>query len=451
MSMLCVMLSKRKLIKGLIIRMDEILRRRSGERQSLRYDVVIAGGGPAGIAAALESARSGAKTALLERYGVLGGNMTMGCVGPLLGSIAKGTIVQEIENELGVIFGRSIDVEYAKYVFVRMLTQAGVDIYYQTLLTDVDVRDETIVSATAVGKCGAYDFHAKIYIDATGDGDLAYYAGCPYQIGRAGDALVQPASLMFVISGIDPAQKLTCEHEEHHTVMSNGRDYLQLCKDACASGELPPSVNIVRLYLMPNPGERMVNATQSNGVDPFRAEDLQQAELELRSQIELVMKFLRKNVPGFEQVQIKAGANTLGVRESRRILGDYVLTDTDIISGRTFQDVAVHYANFPIDIHNPSGAGQSETEGCPYGARPYDIPFACMRPLGVNNLFTAGRCISGTHRSHASYRVMRICMAMGQAAGSAAAFAAVNGLGTRQVDYSEVQRRLTEKGVQLFD
>jgi hypothetical protein len=412
-----------------------------------RYEVVVAGGGPAGIAAALESARTGARTALIERYGSLGGNLTEGCVGPMMGDVAGGGMVEEIEAAIGT----SVNREHAKAYFIRTLTDAGVDVFLQTMVLDAEVSDGRITAVLTQGKGGLARFIAALYVDATGDGDLAYFAGCPYDMGRDGDGLVQPVSLMFVIGGIDPEQTLICQHEEHHTLLSNGLDYLQMCKDACAAGELPPSINIVRLYAMARPDERMVNATQANRIRPLDDRDIRRAEYELRTQIEQVVTFLRRRVPGFEQIYVVDGASTLGVRESRRIRGDYILRAEDLIAGKKFPDAAVHNANFSIDIHNPDGAGQSETEGLPHQAKPYDIPFGCMRPLGIQNLFTAGRCISGTHRAHASYRVMRICIAMGQAVGASAALAALEGKTTRELDIPMVQRHLMAHGVNLFD
>lgn len=201
----------------------------------------------------------------------------------------------------------------------------------------------------------------------------------------------------------------------------------------------------------------MINATQENRINPLKAEDIFQAEIDLRKQIDQVVQFLRKYMPGCENCYVKESANTLGVRESRRVKGRYVLRAEDLILGRKFEDVMVHNARFVIDIHNPTGGGQAENreqDATPIGAaasvQPYDIPYGCFVPLGVENLYTAGRCISGTHRAHASYRVMKICLAMGQAVGTAAAICAERSITPPNVDVKLVQDALAAQGVQLF-
>ena len=224
------------------------------------------------------------------------------------------------------------------------------------------------------------------------------------------------------------------------TRLGDGREYLDLCHKACESGELPPSINIVRLYETGRQGERMVNATQFNHIRPLDPEHVFEAEYQLRQQIRQVVFFLKNNIPGFADIHVNGSSTTLGARESRRVIGDYILTGDDLIAGRKFEDAVVHNASFCIDIHNPDGAGQAETDGCPHLAQPYDIPYRSLRPLGVDNLLTAGRCISGDHRAHASYRVMNICMAMGQAAGAAASLAVKGGTGTRGVDIDELKQ-----------
>jgi hypothetical protein len=417
---------------------------------SLHYDVVVAGGGPAGIAAALEAARSGSRTALIERYGCVGGNLTQGFVGPLLGGVCPGTIAEEIEAAICNAPGQVPDFEQAKIALTRLLDEAGVDVFLQTSVIDAEMQGARLRRVLTAGKFGRIPFEADVFVDATGDGDLAVLCGCPYEMGREGDGLVQPVTLMFVIEGVDPAQPLLCCHEEHYTDLGDGREYLDLCHKACKSGELPENVNIVRLYATAHPTERMVNATQENRIDPLDPMAVYRAEVSLRRQIDTIVAFLKRNIPGFEQIRIKGSASTLGVRESRRITGRHVLTEEELMAGKAFPDSVVHRANFCLDIHNPAGPGQStHEERCPAAPPPYDIPFSAMCPLGCENLITAGRCISGTHVAHSSYRVMRICMAMGQAAGAAASIMTRTGDTTETVDPTLIRAHLIGRGVKL--
>ncbi|MBO5701580.1 MAG: FAD-dependent oxidoreductase [Clostridia bacterium] len=418
----------------------------------MKYDVVIAGAGPAGIGAALEAARSGLKTALIERYGCVGGNLTQGYVGPLLGRVCEGTVADEIEDAICAKRGSVPDFENAKIALTDLLDKAGVDVYLQTSVIGADKSGEKLDVVHTAGKFGNISFSAEVFIDATGDGDLAVQCGCPYEMGREGDGLVQPVTLMFVIEGVDPDQPLLCRHEEDYTDLGDGREYLDLCHKACRTGELPENVNIVRLYATDVKTERMVNATQENRIDPLNPADVFKAEASLRRQIGKIMDFLKNNIPGFSDIRIKGSASTLGVRESRRVLGRYQLTEEDLMEGRTYSDSVVHKAKFCLDIHNPSGAGQSvHAEKRPATPKPYDIPFSAMCPIGCSNLITAGRCISGAHVAHSSYRVMRICMAMGQAAGAAAAVMLKTETATDTVDVNLIRRHLMDRGVKLDD
>ena len=179
--------------------------------------------------------------------------------------------------------------------------------------------------------------------------------------------------------------------------------------------------------------------------------DAERAEVELRRQMAQVNDFLRREIPGFAHIRLRTSASTLGVRESRRIAGRYVLCAEDLLEGRRFDDAVVHAANFPIDIHNPSGGGQAETEGCPHKARPYDIPMRALQPLGVENLILSGRCISGSHRAHASYRVMNIAMAVGQAAGVMVAASLRDGVPVSRLNAASVQTLLRGQGCVLAD
>lgn len=416
----------------------------------MNYDVVIAGAGPSGIAAALEAARSGASTAIIERYGCVGGNLTLGYVGPVMGRVCKGTIAAEIERTICPPNSKMPDFELAKIKLISLLDAAGVDVYLQTVVIGAKKEGEHLKKIHTAGKFGKQEFSAKVFIDATGDGDLAVQSGCPWKLGREGDDLVQPVTLMFVIDGVDPDQPLLCRHEEDYTDLGDGREYLDLCHKACKSGELPKNVNIVRLYHTGKDTERMVNATQENHIDPLDPQAVYRAEVALRHQIGQIMAFLKNNIPGFAHIRVKGSASTLGVRESRRIMGRYLLTEEDLMGGKAFPDAVVHHAHFSLDIHNPAGPGQSaHDEKCPHSPKPYDIPFSAMCPLGCDNLITAGRCISGTHVALSSYRVMRICMAMGQAAGAAAAIMCETGATTQTIDTDLIRRHLLARGVDL--
>ena len=418
----------------------------------MNYDIVIAGAGPAGIGAALEAARSGLKTALIERYGCVGGNLTQGYVGPLLGKVCAGTVAEEIEAAICAKRGAVPDFEKAKIALTDMLERAGVDVFLQTAVIGAEKVGDKIERIHTAGKFGNISFAAETFVDATGDGDLAVQCGCHYEMGREGDGLVQPVTLMFIIEGVDPDQPLLCRHEEDYTDLGDGREYLDLCHTACRTGELPENVNIVRLYATGRNTERMVNATQENRIDPLNPADVFKAEVSLRRQIGKIVDFLKNNISGFSDIRIKGSASTLGVRESRRIVGRYQLTEEDLMAGRAFPDTVVHRANFCLDIHNPSGAGQSvHAEKRPVTPPLYDIPFSAMCPIGCNNLITAGRCISGTHVAHSSYRVMRICMAMGQAAGAAAAVMIKTKTATDTVDVALIRRHLIDRGVKLED
>lgn len=408
----------------------------------LSYDVVVVGGGPAGIASALAAADEGCRVALLEKYGCLGGGITSGYVRPFLGVVGNPNIGGEIRGRIAALENFMSPVEAAKAALAEMLHERGVDVRLQTEPIEVLRGGADIAQIAAVSKGRRYEYRANAYIDATGDGDLAAMAGARYEYGREGDRLVQPTSIMFTIEGIDPSIDWCICHEEDWHTLPDGREFLNICHKACESGELPPSINIVRLYSTGRVGERMVNATQANHVNPLDATEIFAAEVELRRQVRIVVEFLRRNIPGFEHIRVNGSATTLGARESRRIIGDYILTDNDLIVGARFDDAIVHRANFCIDIHNPDGAGQAERNGRPYLCQDYDIPYRSLTPLGFDNLLCAGRNISGDHRAHASYRVMNICMAMGHAAGLAAADMAKYRRSSRSVDIRAIQKKL---------
>lgn len=417
------------------------------------YDVVVAGAGPAGICAAVAAARSGVNVALVERYGVLGGNLTAGYVGPILGMVGKGTMRDEVMDLLGVPdndmigeTGVAHDMEKAKRVLAEFVARENIDVFLQTPIVDGILEDMSLKGLVVMTKEGMRIIEGKVTVDATGDGDVAHFAGAPVEKGRE-DGLMQPVTLEFTLEGVDESRAITCIGDVDD-VKLNGERFLDYCARCAKQGLLPKNLAAVRLHPTVRPGQRQVNTTQYNGADATRVQDLFAAEVELRRQIEILVKFFRENLPGYEKCWCMASGDTLGVRETRRVQGEYVITAKELAAGKRFWDVVVHKAEFIVDIHNPAGAGQAEDK-IQYVV-PYDLPYRCFIPLKVENLLTAGRCISGTHRAHASYRVMSICMAMGEAAGTAAALCIKEGCTPRSLEVKKLQDVLTEKGVDLF-
>lgn len=425
-----------------------------------RYDVVVAGGGPAGICAAVSAAREGARTLLIERFGILGGMLTSGHVDPILGSVSKGTMYDELIGLLsqghpgaepqvtrnGV--ERQVDPEEAKIVLSNLMQESGAEYFLQSAVVDVIKEGNCVNGVIITTPSGLAAVYGKCLVDCTGDGYLAARAGAEYQVGRAGDGGCQPATIEFVISNVDETKAITCFGGSDPVKLADGRGYVELCREASKAGELPRTVSVVRLHRTFYPGERSVNATQANHFDTLSLDGIAAADFELRNQMDQIVRFLRKNIPGFETCRIKSSASTLGVRESRRIMGEYIMRDEDVEKGSRFEDVLVHNAWFLIDIHNPSGPGQAEKFSHP--AKHYDIPYRAFLPKNLENLLVAGRCISGTHRAHASYRVMAICMAMGEAVGAAAALSAEKGTSPKKLDYREIQEILKKRGMDLF-
>ncbi|MDF9827204.1 hypothetical protein M2447_001293 [Ereboglobus sp. PH5-10] len=423
-------------------------------------DVVVVGGGVAGVCAAVTAARQGAKTLILERSGLLGGMLTAGHVNPILGTVSKGTIYDEIvsrltaENETEIETTRNgrevyIDVEKAKTLMFNFVAENNVECWMQSLVVDV-VRDsggDTINRLLVGTPEGIKTVSGKIIIDATGDGQVAMLAGADYGMGRDSDGRVQPVTLEFTLSNVDESRAITAWGGSDPVKLPSGQRYSEFCKEANARGELPENVAIVRLHRTARKGERHVNATQKNYINSLKPVDIFTAMHDLRNQIDQCVRFLKKYIPGYENCILKTSGSALGVRETRRVTGQYILSDNDVEVGSKFDDAVVHNAWFLIDIHNPSGGGQAE--GRSKIAKPYDIPLRCLIPPKVGNLLIAGRCISGTHRAHASYRVMGICMAIGQAAGTAASLCVKGNARPDELSSAKVRAALKAQGVSL--
>jgi hypothetical protein len=412
-------------------------------------DVLVVGGGPAGVGAALAAGREGAKTLLVERHGMLGGMWTAGLINPLFEFHKKGWIVaeliQRLESEGAWRPHRSrntFDIEVMVRLLETMMAEAKVEFWYHVLMTDTVVEQGRVRGVVMESKAGREAVLAKVVVDCTGDGDVAARAGAPYELGRLSDGLMQPMTLMFEIEGAGDYAQETKPHTYDEMVKAIAEHNLGI--------ELPfGRVNYApAIILMPRPGSAVVQAThvyRLNGLDP---RDVTRGIIAARKQARDLVEVMR-HMPGLENVRLIRTAPTLGIRETRRIRGQYRLTMDDLSEGRRFDD-AVTFCSFGVDIHEPApGAGIPSGHGAKM--RPYEIPYRCLVPQGVENLLVAGRCISGSHEAHASYRVTGTCMAMGQAAGLAAAWSAQEGAPPAALPGQNLRQMLAQKGVGFLE
>ncbi|MDX9975539.1 MAG: FAD-dependent oxidoreductase [FCB group bacterium] len=412
-------------------------------RETVSVDVLVCGGGPAGVAAAMMAARQGCKTLLVERYGRLGGMAVQAMVGPLMGDVQSAWVDQVVER----IGGRNVDYEFIDLAYADLLTEAKAEFLLHSPIAMPLCDGNRVVGARLLTKQGAIDIMAKVTVDATGDGDIAAGAGAEYDQGRdAGeswqaDKLCQPMSIMFRVSGVAHAESMEAQGGRREYRFPDGRTWNEVCQEVHAKGELPPTVGFVRTYLSRREDQRVINATQVNGLDGTSARDLTKAELEARRQVQPIIEFLRKHAPGFENAYVSGMPAIVGVRETRRIRGVSTLTMRDLVEGIHSETDVVRGVSFPIDIHNPSGIGQALglLPGNDPKVKPYGIPYGCLVPKSVDGLLVAGRCISGSHEAMASYRVQIIAMATGIAAGTAAALAVQEGTTPRQVNVSKIR------------
>ena len=408
-------------------------------------DVLVLGAGPAGIGAAVSAAREGAVTMLVEQTGDVGGIATAGLMSHWTGR-TEGGFYEEILNRSSEISGKGrqiINPERLKTVFLRMLMEAGVSLRLYSFASDVIMEGNVIRGVILESKSGREAILSKIVIDSTGDGDIAAKAGAPYFKGREGDGLMQPATIMFKVAGVDEERGVFPGGFEESFTLPEG-DLQELGKE-----HLPDPAGHVLLYKTTLPGVVTCNMTNCTGVDGTRAEDLTKATLTCREQMDEIVAFLRRYVPGFENCYIISSASLVGIRETRHFKGEETITDQDILEARVFDKWVVTKASFNFDVHNLTGNGLDES-GCQKHfpqAKGYTIPYGCFVPLEIDNLYLAGRNISGTHMAHSNYRVMPICANMGQAAGIAAAICAASGTVPRALEVKKVQSRLMELGV----
>lgn len=440
-------------------------------------DVLVAGGGPSGMGAALGAAWAGAEVVMAERFGFLGGNPTAALVNPLMSWHTSGAEPVEadgtrllpqdhgrgdpvVAGALEVFLERLLaaggavrpgpetgytvpfDPEVYKSVALELLDEAGVRMLFHAFASGVLGEPGRPRGAVLETKSGPVAIEARAVVDCTGDADLAAAAGAGFQVGREGDRRVQPMTLMFRLVGVDQ-DRFNAYIRERPDQWRGVYGLWELVARASAAGDLDLPREDILFFATPHRGELSVNCTRVTGALGTDVFDLSRAEVEARRQMHQIAAFFRKYVPGFERSYVLQSGTTVGVRETRRIAADYVLVADDVLGARKFPD-AVARASYPIDIHSPTGKG-TELRRLPPGEW-YEVPLRSLLPTGVENLLVAGRAIGGSHEAHSSYRVTPTAMATGQAAGVCAAFAARSGVPPRRVPAEEVRRELRRQG-----
>lgn len=417
------------------------------------YDVIVVGGGPSGIAAAVASARLGAQTLLIERYGFLGGAGTAMMVNPWMpywvtaedGSKAQlifGVLQELIERMTALnMYGHpkekaAFDPEALKVVAEELCLEAGVHLLYHTFLGDVKMKgnNHEIESIIVANKAGLETYRATIFVDTTGDADLSAMAGAEVQSGRAEDGLSQPMTLNFRMANVD-LERLPSK-EEINTKFRAAKE----------RGEINCPREDVLWFYANQPGVLHFNTTRvllKDGTDPRQ---LTEAEIEGRRQVQQLLKFLKQEVEGFEDAYLQTTAPQIGVRESRRIVGEYRLTAEELLAACKFDD-CIARGTYPVDIHNPNGEGTVIKYLQP--GEWYEIPYRCLIPKSIENLIVGGRPISSTHEAHSAIRVQPIAIALGQAAGAAAALCIQSGDLPRELNIQMLQNVLMEQGARL--
>lgn len=403
-----------------------------------KYDIIVIGGGPSGITAAITAAKGGADVLLIERDGYVGGMSTAGLLNLWCGA-AVGGLFEKISAAVTKKRGRRkvYNPETLKGLYLSMLSEAGVNILLHSVFISAETDGGSIKYINVLCGTDVKRFEAKVYIDSTGNGAVAKSAGVPYTRGRESDGLMQPMSLEFAVGGVDESTAVYPTFGTHPEIEQKMHRYVE-------EGKVEPPAGHVILIEGFLPGTAFVNMTNATGVDGTDSEDLTAAELLTRRQVPQIVNFLRECVPGYENCCLLQTANTVGVRETLHFKGLYTLTETDIINRTVFDDWIVPDVSAVFGNHNLKGSGSDENNLKQKPER-YTVPYRSILPVGVDNLLLNGRNISGTHMAHASYRVMPICMAIGEGAGMAAAQSMIDCVSLCDVDIKKVQKKLVRK------
>lgn len=435
------------------------------------YDVIIAGGGSGGVGAAIGAGRTGAKTLLIERAGWLGGTSTGGMMAIFWGpSDSYSGYMKDVLNEL-VRLGAAqtgafvpFDPEVLKQIHIRNVLGAGVDMLLYTSIVDGDQVKGVIVE----NKSGRQAILAHTVIDATADGDVAASVGAQFQKGRE-DGAMRPVTVIFRMGNVDMREMLDYVATHPNQFMSDqtvsfanlgeGKvrlaEFFDLVKAAREKGELDPQCH----YLRVEGGDFdkklvLINTARVYGIDGTNAWELTRGELEARKQMEQLIRFMKRDVPGFQNAYLVNSSSTLGVRETRHIICEYILNYDDVLTSRQFDDVVVqNCAHLPHgkEMHSPDGGEGAEDDAAnrndAWPRLSHEIPYRSLVVRDVGNLLIAGRCISADHEADRMTRNIPPCVMTGQAAGTAAALASKHGVVPSKLEARLIQAALLKQGV----
>ncbi|MHC5247031.1 FAD-dependent oxidoreductase [Enterococcus sp. LJL90] len=460
-------------------------------QKSEQYDVVVAGGGMSGVFAAISAARNGAKTLVFDQNGYFGGTLTANGVGPMMTFFAgEKQVIQGLGQEMverliarNYSPGHVLDstnyishvtpfsAEGLKIVLDEMATEAGVSTLFHSYLIGLEKSGDTIDNITIANKNGITKISSKVFIDATGDADLAVLSDVPFQLGRIEDNAMQPMTMNLKVYGVDTnaLKQTVIENPEKFPRLNRDIEVMKNTEilsfigfnDEFDKAKKEGRLNIPRediLFFETNvPGEFIMNTSRIINESGVSAEGLTKAEMIGRKQCEELYQFLVSSIPGFENAKIAYTGPSVGVRGTRQIVGKYTLTNDDVLSNKYFPSTIAH-SGYPIDIHNPKGEGTlsvhtnqaEEVAHEKFDKSVFDsyyrIPYEIMITNEVSNLIVTGRCVSASFEAQAAIRTTPTMTAIGQAAGAAAAQTVKQHTSVDKIDIKELQKTLIHQG-----